>query len=76
MGFRGSSGTSHKVKKLKGRRTNGNFKKTGETFVCPNCRNVNSEPLRNVNGLPYCSSCLVNTSEIIIMKKRNIMRKK
>jgi ribosomal protein L37AE/L43A len=75
MGFRGSNGTSHKTKKLKGRWDKRNFKKIGETYVCPNCANTNSEPLRNSNGLPYCSSCLVKTGNVFFMKKRNVVNR-
>lgn len=76
MGFRGSNGTSHKLKKSRGRRTYSNFKKTGETFVCPECRNVNSNPLKNTEGKRYCSACWSRTGQVVIMKKRNIVTRK
>lgn len=76
MAFRGSSGTSHKTKKLKGRRTASRFKTVGKTWVCPKCRNVNSTPLVNADNKPYCSACLVKYSEVVIMKARKIIAPK
>lgn len=67
MGFR-----SIKIIKRKGRWNKKNFKVVGYTFVCTACGNVNREPMRNTENIPYCTSCLVKYGTFTKMIKRKI----
>lgn len=61
-----------RVPKYKGRRGTSNRKSLGEMYTCPNCLNYNKSPLLNAKGEPYCSSCIVSTGKMFIMKKHTM----
>jgi len=64
--------SSYKTPKKKGRWSTSNREKLGKIFGCPNCHNQNKEPLLNAEGKPYCTSCMVKTGLMYIMKERTM----
>lgn len=58
--------------KFAGRWSKANRSYLGVMYSCPKCNNNNAKPLKNREGKPYCSNCLVNSNDMVIMAKREM----